>query len=104
MDILSNPLVVALLALIAIPAVTSGLTGLIRKFSDATDVPPQAVVYVASMIVVGVAVWIGGLNLPVWSGDPAGFVSAWLVWATANAGLTRTLYDVIWGRLFSGDG
>ena len=101
MDILSSPIVVLILALLAIPAVTSALTGGIRKLSAASGIPPQAIVYVASAIITGLVILATGTTLPGWSGDPAGYVAAWLVWAGANTALTRALYDVLWGRFFN---
>lgn len=95
----SNPIIVALLALLALPGATSLLVSLIRKASDASGVKPEVIVYVASLAVTGLLLATGTVALPAWTGDPTAYVGAWLVWGTANAELARRVYELLWQRL-----
>lgn len=99
MEILTNPIVVALLALLAIPGVTSALTGLLKKAKDATGIDTRVFVYAASLLVTGAIVVTGGVTLPSLSGDPALAVGAWLAWLVANAEIARRLHEVLLERL-----
>jgi hypothetical protein len=99
MNILTNPIVVALLALLAIPGVTSGLTGILKKMQTATGIDSRVFVYVASLLVTGAVVVTGGLNFPEFGGDPAIVVGAWLGWMTANAELARRLHEFLVERV-----
>lgn len=95
----SNPIIVALLALLALPGATSLLVSLIRKASDASGVKPEVIVYVASLAVTGLLLATGAVALPAWSGDPTTYVAAWLGWGVANAELARRVYELLWQRL-----
>lgn len=100
MDVLSSPIVVAVLALLALPGVTSALASLIRKASDSLGINPRVPVYVAALILTGVIVATGGLgSLPALAGDPAALVGAWLAWAVATAEIARRLYELLWERV-----
>lgn len=94
-----NPIIVAVLALLALPGVTSFIASLIRKLTDAGGVKPEVVVYLASLLVTGALVVSGGVDLPAWAGDPVAFVAAWLAYGTANAELARRVYELLWQRL-----
>jgi len=95
----SNPIIVALLALLALPGATSLLVSLIRKASDASGVKPEVIVYVASLAVTGLLLATGTVDLPTWTGDPTAYVGAWLAWGTVNAELARRVYELLWQRL-----
>ena len=99
MDILSNPWVLALFGILAIPAVTSALAAFLKKAQDATGIGAPVFVYVASLVVTGLVIATGGVELPAWAGEPAGYVALWIGWLTANAALARRLYEAIWERL-----
>lgn len=96
-DIMSAPIVVAIMAVLAIPAVTSALTAGLRYV--ARWLKPEAVLYVASLIVVGLVQWMAGVDLPGLGGDPAALVATWLGWATVNAAVAATLYEVFLKKL-----
>jgi len=98
-DIMQSPIIIALLALLAVPGVTSALVTLLRRLTDSTGIPAPAVVYVASLLITGLVVLTSGATLPMLSGDPAEVVAAWLAWATANTLAARALYDVLRGLL-----
>lgn len=95
MDVSTQPIMVAILALLAIPAVTSGVTGILRKVSDAGGINPRVIVYAASILITGALVLTGTVTLPDWTGDPGGYMIAWMAWLTANAELARRVYDLI---------
>lgn len=95
LDVATSPIVVALMALLAIPAITSGVTGILRKVSDAGGVNPRVIVYTASILITGALVATGTVTLPDWTGDPGGYMLAWMAWLTANAELARRIYDLI---------
>lgn len=94
-DILATPVVVALFALLAIPAVTSALAGVLKSAQTATGIPSQVFVYVASLIVTLVIVIMGGANIPAFAGEPSAYVGAWLAWLVANAEIARRLYEAL---------
>ena len=98
-DIADNPLIIALLALLALPGVVSIVTSLIRRASDALGIDPRVIVYAASLLVTGLLLWTGTVTLPPWTGDPASYVGAWLVWATATAELARRVYELLLSKL-----
>lgn len=94
-----SPIIVALLALLALPGVTSLVTAAIRKASDALGIGPEVIVYGASLLVTGALVLSGTVELPDFGGDPAAYALAWIAWATANAELARRVYELLWQRL-----
>ena len=91
---------VLLLAALAIPGVTSGLAALIRKLSDALKVDPRVVVYIASLAITGLLLWLGKESLPQWAGDPAAYVALWVAWLTVNAELARRVYELALEKLY----
>lgn len=100
MDILSNPIIVALLALLALPGATSAVAALIRKVSDTAGINPRIPVYIAALALTGVLVATGAAGgLPEATGDPAVVVGAWLTWATVTATLAQRLYELLWQRV-----
>ena len=94
-----NPIIVALLALLALPGITSAASSIVRTVSDAFGVNPRAVVYVVSLAVTGLLLLTGGVELPGWAGDPVTYVGAWLAWAGANAGVAKTIYELLHPKL-----
>lgn len=94
-----NPIIVAVLALLALPGVTSFLVSLIRKATDAGGIRPEVIVYVASLAVTGLLVATDTVSLPAWTGDPTGYVAAWITWGSVNAELARRVYELLWQRL-----
>lgn len=99
MDILTNPIVVALFALLAIPAVTSALAGVLKSAQAATGIPSKVFVYLASLLLTGLVLFTGGIQLPAWAGEPAGYVALWIGWLAANAEIARRLYEAINERI-----
>ena len=99
MDILSNPFILALFALLAIPGVTSALAGLLKTAKDATGIPSKVFVYVASLLITLGILLLARDGLPAWTGDPAAFVTLWLGYLVANAEVARRLYEAINERL-----
>ena len=95
----SSPIIVAILALLALPGVTSVATSAIRTVSDAAGVNPRVVVYVLSLAITGVILVTGGVELPAWADDPTAYVGAWIAWASANAGLAKTVYEIFHPKL-----
>lgn len=95
----SSPIIVAILALLALPGVTSVATSVIRTVSDAAGVNPRVVVYVLSLAITGVILVTGGVELPAWADDPTAYVGAWIAWASANAGLAKTVYEIFHPKL-----
>lgn len=95
MDVSTQPIMVALLALLAIPAVTSGVTGILRYVGDSAGINPRIVVYAASVLITGALVLTGAVELPAFDGDPSAYMLAWLAWLTANAELARRVYELI---------
>lgn len=79
----------------AVPGVTSIVTSVVRKLSDALGIDPRVIVYVASIALTGVIMFSGGVTLPAWTGDPTLFVAAWLAWAVANAEIARRLFEAL---------
>jgi len=94
-DILAHPVVVALFALLAIPAVTSMLAGVLKGAQAATGIPSPVFVYVASLLITGAVMFMGGVDVPAWAGEPAAYVGAWLAWLAANAEIARRLYEAL---------
>jgi hypothetical protein len=94
-----NPIIVAVLALLALPGVTSFIVSLIRKATDSSGVKPEVIVYVASLAVTGLLLGTGTIDLPAWSGDPTAYVAAWIAWGGINAELARRVYELLWQRL-----
>lgn len=94
-----HPIIVALLAVLALPGVTSLVVSAIRKASDVAGIKAEVIVYVASLLVTGALVLSGTVDLPAFAGDPAAYALAWIAWATANAELARRVYELLWQRL-----
>lgn len=99
MDLLSNPIIVFVLALLGLPMVTSGITGVLKIITEQTGVSPKVVVYVVSVVVTGLILVAGGEALPAFGDDPSAFMIAWAAWLTANAELARRVYEIIWERV-----
>lgn len=98
MDIMTNPWVLALFALLGVPLVTSAVTGLVRQLADRAKIPPKVTVYVVSA---ALTLLIGWNAVPVeWTGDPVAFVAGWQLWLTTNAELARRLYEATWEKLY----
>ena len=95
----SSPVIVAILALLALPGATSIATTAIRTVSDGLGVNPRVIVYVLSLVITGLILLTGGVTLPDWAGDPALFVGALITWAGANAGLAKTVYEILHPKL-----
>lgn len=95
MDVSTQPIMVAILALLAIPAVTSGVTAIIRKLTDGTGLDPRVVVYAASVLITGLIVFSGAVTLPDFTGDPASYMLAWMAWITANGELARRVFETL---------
>jgi hypothetical protein len=101
-DVSTAPIMVAILALLAIPAVTSGVAALLRRMTDGTGLDPRVVVYAASVIITGLLVFTGRVALPDWTGDPGGYMLAWMAWLTANAEIARRVYETLQTALGKG--
>jgi len=97
----SSPIIVAALALLALPGVTSVATSAIRTVSDASGVNPRVIVYVLSLVITGAVLVTGGVDLPAFVDDPTAYVGAWIAWASANAGLAKTVYEIFHPRLIT---
>ena len=95
----SNPIIIALLALLALPGVTSLVVSAIRKLSAASGIDARVWVYAVSLIVTGLLVFTGTVELPAFSGDPSAYILAWLTWATVNGELARRVYELLLSRI-----
>lgn len=97
---LENPILVFVVAVLAVPGVTSLLTSAIRWLADNAGIPPRVSVYVASIALTGAVLATGGGGaLPSFDGNPVAFVSAWLAWATVNARAAEAVYDLLLSKL-----
>lgn len=94
---MDSPIWLAILAILAIPAVTSAVTGAIKWLASTTGIGARVWVYSVSLVVTGLIIVGGGF--PVVTGDPAVVVGAWLGWATVNAELARRIYELLWERV-----
>lgn len=95
----SNPIIIALLAILALPGVTSLVVSAIRKASDSTGIDPRVIVYAISLVVTGALVFTGAVDIPAFSGDPGAYILAWLTWATVNAELARRVYELLLSKV-----
>lgn len=95
----SSPIIVALMAVLALPGATTAAVTVIRTMSDAFGVNPRAVVYVLSLVVTGLLLLTGTVDFPSWAGDPTTYVAAWLTWAQVNTGIAKTIYELLTPRL-----
>jgi len=91
----ANPIIVALLAVLALPGATTAAVTVIRTVSDAFGVNPRVVVYVFSLVVTGLLLLTGAVDFPAWAGDPTAYVAAWLTWAQVNTGIAKTIYELL---------
>ena len=96
---MDSPIVVALLALLAIPAVASALTtGLLK--ATGWGIKPQTVVYVfCGLLIAGIAVVNGGVPM-IDAANPAATVVAWQAWVAIQSEYTKALYDILFKRLW----
>lgn len=95
-----SPIIVAVLSLLAIPAITSGLTGLLKNLP--VSIKPETVVYVASLILTGIVVLGNGGEMPLIDlGSPAETVAAWLAWAKVNSSSAQMVYDILRAKLLT---
>ena len=94
---MEHPIWLAVVAVLGIPAVTSGATTVLDWLAHSTAIPSRVWVYLASLVIT--AGIIAGAGVPTGIEDPALAVGAWLAWATANAELARRLYEALWERL-----
>lgn len=95
-----NPIIIAVLALLALPGATSAVAAVLRRASDTLGIDPRVAVYVAALALTGVLVATGaGGALPTAGGEPTVVVGAWLAWATATAEIARRLYELLWQRV-----
>ncbi len=96
----SNPILIAVVALLALPGVTSLAVAGIRSVSDALNIDPRGVVWLVSALVTVVIMASGTAEaLPSFTGDPVSFVAAWLAWLTVNARAAEGVYDVLLSKL-----
>jgi len=102
-DLLTNPIIVLVLALLGLPMVTSAITGLLKRVSVDTGIGPKVFVYIASLAVTGLVLATSGAGFPEWAGDPAAFTAAWLAWTTVNAELARRVYELLFERVYQPD-
>jgi len=93
---MDNAIVVAALALLALPGATSAVTALIRKVTDSTGVSPRVVVYGVAAGLTGAIILTGsGPALPGAAADPTLTVSLWLTWATATGAVAEAIYRTL---------
>lgn len=89
-----SPIIVAVLALLAVPGVTSFVTGIAK--SIAPSVKPETLVYIASLLLTGLWLWQSGGDLPgIDFGNPAASVALWLTWAKVNSSSAQAVYDLL---------
>ena len=88
----------SLALLLAIPVASSLVTSALRYLVGA-GVNPRYIVWGAAFAITGYAYATSGLALPAFTGDPAAFVSAWLVIATGFSEFAKKVYDLILRRL-----
>ena len=95
----SSPIIVAILAVLALPGVTTIVTSVIRSASDAIGINPRVIIYLTSLVITGIVLLSGGVALPAWADDPTAYVGAWIAWTSANAGLAKTIYEIFHPKL-----
>lgn len=98
---MDSPVLAFVLAVLAVPGVTSVVTTVLRYLSDSLGIKPTVTVYVASLAITGAILASGGVDLPAWAGDGPGYVAAWIAWAGVNAELARRVYEVLMERVVS---
>jgi DNA-binding transcriptional LysR family regulator len=101
-DVLTEPVVVALLSLLAVPVVASAVTtALVRGMG--VGIRPESVVYiVCALIVGGLALMAGGVPM-VDPANPVATVTAWQVWVAAQTKWTQVLYDAVLVKVWPSD-
>lgn len=100
MEILQNPIIVAVLSLLVVPGVVSFVVARLRRLSD-DGVKPQAVLYVVSAVLVAVAMFTSGAKLPgIDMANPAESILVWQVFTAAFTKYTGILYDVLLSRFW----
>jgi len=90
-----------LLYLIIVP----GLIQLFRYVADKTSKPiPIGVVQAIAALLAIVFVFLNGgfagIEIPVYAGDPIGFVTVWLTLLVAAWGPVELLYRIVWKALY----
>lgn len=97
---MESPIVQAVLALLAIPGVTSALVVLIRGLSDQVGIAPRVTVYGVSLVLVGIIGAMGGIDpIPAFTGDPTTYVAAWLTWAGLVGAMAESIYRTLKPKL-----
>lgn len=99
-DPTSWPLIAALLSLLAIPVVASGVTALLLRISG-TGIPAETVVWLVCFAAVAVAYFAAGGAVPLI--DPANPVltsGAWLGLLAGFERATKAVYDVLLRRVW----
>jgi len=97
---MESPIVQAVLALLAIPGVTSGLVVLVRGISDELGIAPRVTVYGVSLVVVAIIGATGGIDpIPAFGGEPATYVAEWLTWAGLVGAMAEAVYRTLKPKL-----
>ncbi len=95
----SSPILLAVIALLGVPGVTSLVVGLIRAASTVAGVAPETVVYVVSLALTAVIAFAAGDALPGLGDSGPATVAAWIAWATVNAKAAQAVYDILLSKL-----
>ena len=90
----SSPVLLAVLAVLAVPGVTSLLTKGLRTFFP--NVKGETLVYFASLVLTGVWMWSVGNPLPAIDlSNPPLMIFGWLAWAKVNSSNAELVYNAL---------
>jgi len=104
MDVSSSPILVFVIAFLALPGIATVLTQFLTKGGE-RGIHPKAVVYLVSLVLTGIVLVMQGdaSGIPTWTGDPILFIGAWQVWTATNAEVAKAIYRTLAPLLGLGD-
>jgi hypothetical protein len=96
-----NPLVEALLFVVAIPLIQQGLKLLADKYGvTLVKWQNQLLAFGLTLVAFLVTGGVAGLVVPAWGGDIFAYVGAWVAQLGPVYAAVMALYEIVWDRLF----